>query len=117
MAEFTHPQNLSNIHAGTTVVIAPMWNDASATVIEWICRDACSVATLSLAVCLVLSKHFKLPTQCFSLVWDWGNEVRADTESVITVNYILLELTYEKHKHKSDRLHGFRIRNRSAKFC
>ena len=44
-----------------------------------------------------LSKHFKLPTQCFSLVWDWRNEFRAGTESVITVNCILQELTREKH--------------------
>ena len=95
MAEFTHPQSLCNIRAGTTVVVAPVGNDESAMVIEWTCKDACSVATLSLALCMVLSKHFKLPTQCFRLVW--GNGVRADTESEITVNYILQELTDEKH--------------------
>ena len=98
MAEITHPQSMCNILAGTTIAIAPVGTDESALFIELTCTHDTSVEAWSIDVSKVLSKHFKLPRQCFSLVWDWGNEVRADTESVITVNYILLELTYEKHK-------------------
>jgi hypothetical protein len=97
MAEFTHPQSMCSIRAGTTVVLAPLGTDESALFIEWTCKDDDNVATLSIAFCMVLSKHFKLPTQCFRLVWD--SEVRADT---ITANYILQELTDEMHESMPD---------------
>ena len=87
---FTHPSNLCEALADTIITVRPLGSDIAEVffVFEYICKEQCSVDTLSVSLCTVLSNHYKLPTQCFHLIWN-------DDDDGIIVNYIVQPVTEE----------------------
>ena len=91
MAEFIHPLELHTIRAGTDVLLQQLGGSKPETSFAWTCSEDCCIDILSVSIWTVLSRRYKLPDQCFKLIWNLPH--KAALTCTVIVTYVLQPLS------------------------
>ena len=86
------------ISAGTVVGVQKLGGNEAQSSFSWTCVEDCGIDVLSMAFFKVLCRQYKLPRQCFELIW--YRPEKAQGECTVTVTYILKPLLKEEDEYR-----------------